>query len=380
MSRTLMFVVNVDWFFLSHRLPIALEAQRQGFTVHIATGLTDKLNELQRHGLVVHPLVLERGSASLVNGWRTVVDLLRIFRSVRPDVTHLVTIKPVLLGGLAARLAGMPAVVAAVSGLGFVFMARGSKAAARRWLVGILYRVALGHRNLKVIFQNPDDLRSLAKVANLPADTVALIRGSGVDLDGYVRMPLPEGVPVVVMAARLLADKGVGEFVQAARILKQRGSLARFVLVGTVDPDNPTSCKQSELDAWVDEGVVECWGHRRDMPQVLAAATLVVLPSYREGLPKVLIEAAACGRAVITTDVPGCRDAIDPGITGVLVPMRDAGALADAVADLIRSPERCRAMGDAGRKLAERAFDVHQVVAAHLDIYQDLIEKSCNRG
>jgi glycosyltransferase involved in cell wall biosynthesis len=380
MSRTLLFVVNVDWFFLSHRLPIALEAQRQGYTVHIATGLTDRLDELQRYGLVVHPLALERGGASLANGWRTVIDLLRIFRSVRPDVIHLVTIKPVLLGGLAARLARMPALVAAVSGLGFVFMARGAKAAIRRWLVGILYRLALGHRNLRVIFQNPDDLRSLAKVADLPASTMVLIRGSGVDLDGYAQTPLPEGVPVVVMAARLLADKGVGEFVQAARILKQRGIIARFALVGTVDPDNPTSCKQSELDAWVEEGIVECWGHRRDMPQVMAAATLVVLPSYREGLPKVLIEAAACGRAVITTDVPGCRDAIDPGTTGVLVPVRNADALADAMEALISSPERCRAMGDAGRKLAERAFDVRQVAAAHLDIYQELIEQSVQKA
>lgn len=376
MSRTLMFVVNVDWFFLSHRLPIALEALRQGYQVHIATGLTDKLDELQRHGLVVHPLALDRSSAGLGNALRTMVELWRVLRAVRPGVVHLVTIKPVLLGGLVARLAGVPAVVAAVSGLGFVFMARGAKAAVRRWLVGGLYRVALGHRNLKVIFQNADDLRSLAKVAHLPAAKVAMIRGSGVDLARYAHVPLPGGVPVVLLAARLLADKGVLEFVQAARLLKQRGCNARFVLVGTVDSANPTSFTDVEVLAWVHDGVVEWWGHRADMPQVLAAAHLVVLPSYREGLPKVLIEAAACGRAVVTTDVPGCRDAIDPGVTGVLVPVRDAVALADAMDALVNDPVRCQVMGDAGRALAETAFDIRQVVAAHFCIYQELMGKS----
>jgi glycosyltransferase involved in cell wall biosynthesis len=295
---------------------------------------------------------------------------------VRPDVVHLVTIKPVLLGGLAARLAGVPAVVAAVSGLGFVFMARGAKAAVRRWLVGVLYSVALGHRNLKVIFQNADDLRSLAKVAHLPAAKVAMIRGSGVDLARYAHAPMPGGVPVVMLAARLLADKGVLEFVQAARLLRQRGCNTRFVLAGTVDTANPTSFTDAEVSAWVAEGVVEWWGQREDMPQVLAAAYLVVLPSYREGLPKVLIEAAACGRAVVTTDVPGCRDAIDPGVTGVLVPVRNAEALADAMGALIENSVRCKAMGDAGRVLAEKAFDIRRVVAAHLHIYQELIEKS----
>lgn len=375
-SRTLLFVVNVDWFFLSHRLPIALEALRQGYQVHIATGLTDKQGELERHGLVVHPLALDRSSAGFGNAWRTLRLLWQIFRIVRPDVVHLVTIKPVLLGGLAARLAGVPAVVAAVSGLGFVFTARGARATARRWLVGALYRVALGHPNLKVIFQNADDLSSLGKVAHLPATKVAIIRGSGVDLARYAPVPAPGGVPVVVLAARLLADKGVLEFVQAARLLKQRSCNARFVLVGTVDLANPTSFTDADISAWVNEGVVEWWGHRADMPQVLAAARFVVLPSYREGLPKVLIEAAACGRAVITTDVPGCRDAIDPGVTGILVPVRDAAALADVMETLINDPVRCQVMGDAGRALAENAFDVRQVVAAHLQIYQELMDRS----
>lgn len=376
MSRTLLFVVNVDWFFLSHRLPIALEALRQGYSVHIATGLTDKSNELQRHGLVVHPLALDRRSTGLGNVFRTMMQLWKVFRSVRPDVVHLVTIKPVLLGGLVARLAGVPAVLMAVSGLGFVFMATGPRAVALRWLAGRLYRIAMGHRNLRVIFQNSDDRASLKKLAHLPDSRVEMIRGSGVNLDYYAYTPIPPGVPVVLLAARLLADKGVREFVDAARLLRMQGVAARFCLVGAVDLGNPASLTDAELTQWASEGAVELWGQRSDMPEVLGAACVVVLPSYREGLPKVLLEAAACGRAVVATDVPGCRDAMDPGVTGILVPVRNAAALADAIKGLIISPARCRAMGDAGRSLAEGAFDVRQVVAAHLRIYEELINKS----
>lgn len=373
MKRKLLFVANTDWFFLSHRLPIAIKALQSGYEVHIASGITDKLDELRHHGLVVHPLSMNRSSASIVNAGISLLQLWRVFISVRPDIVHLVTIKPVLLGGVVARLAGVPAVVAAVSGLGFIFMARGVKAAVRRVLVSALYRLALGHLNIKVIFQNPDDASSVAKMANLPDTKIVIIRGSGVNLNEYVHLPLPEGVPVVVLAARLLADKGVREFAQAARMLKKRGCVARYVLVGTVDLENPSSLKQEELDAWADEGIVELWGYCRNMAQVLSASHIVTLPSYREGLPKVLLEAAACGRVVVTTDVPGCREAIEPGVTGVLVPVRDVAALANAIEALVNDFSRCQSMGDAGRLLAETAFDVRQVVEKHLDIYEQLI-------
>lgn len=372
MSRSLLFVVNVDWFFLSHRLPIALEAMRQGYKVHIAVGLTDKLSELQQHGLVVHPLNLERGNAGFVSTCRSTIQLFKLFREIRPDIVHLVTIKPVLLGGLAARFARVPAVVSAVSGLGYVFTARGFKASVRRNIVGVLYQLALGHRNKKVIFQNIDDLQSVSKIANLSNDDIALIRGSGVVLDDFPPQALPDGVPIVLLAARLLLDKGVVEFVDAARDLKQRNVAARFVLVGQIDLANPASCTSSDIERWQKEGFVEIWGQRADMPQVIASAHVVVLPSYREGLPKILIEAAASGRAVITTDVPGCRDAIINGVTGVLVPVRNSAQLAEAIWNMLNDQARCEAMGLAGRKFAEDVFDIRQVVHKHLEIYQEL--------
>lgn len=378
--KRIIFVVNVDWFFVSHRLPIALEAVRAGYDVHVATVLTDKGAELEAAGLTVHPLDFERGHATLTSLWNTFRQLYRLFRSVRPDLVHLVTIKPVLLGGIAARLARIPSVVAAVSGLGYVFIARGFTAQVRRWVVAALYRVALAHDSARVIFQNADDRDSLIRVARLPINCTHVIRGSGVNLDRYRVAPLPDGPPIVVLAARLLVDKGVREFVDAARMLQRSdvaaNGLVRFALVGSVDPANPASLTLEELSAWADEGIVELWGFRSDMDQVLSEASIVVLPSYREGLPKVLIEAAACARAVVTTDVPGCRDAIEPGVTGLLVPVGDPKSIAQAIGLLLHNREQCQGMGRAGRALAEREFDVRQVVAAHMQIYKALLERA----
>ncbi|MBB1603852.1 glycosyltransferase family 4 protein [Variovorax sp. UMC13] len=373
MSKILLFVVNVDWFFASHRMPIALAAKKSGYEVHIATALTDRAEEFRENGLIVHELILKRNGAAIINAIRSLYEMVFLFRAIRPDVIHLVTIKPVLLGGVAARLVNVPGVVAAISGLGYVFTARGLGAQIRRWLIAQIYRFVLSNRRLRVIFQNENDKEILCEFSGLNSDRALLIRGSGVDLVRYRSMPLPTGIPVIMMAARLLFDKGVSEFVEAARIVHSKGVLARFVLVGSVDEANPTSLDSDDLEKIARDGIVELWGHRPDMASVLIEASVVVLPSYREGLPKVLIEAAACGRPVITTDVPGCRDAILSGITGLLVPVRDAAALASALEILINAPDVREKMGIAGRKLAEEVFDLTGVVDAHLDLYEKMV-------
>lgn len=367
----LLFVVNVDWFFLSHRLPIALAARDAGYEVHVATALTGPAEAIESHGLTLHPLNIDRRSAGPWKAWVLWRDLASLLRRLRPQVVHLVTIKPVLLGGLAARETGVPRVVAAISGLGFVFTARGWLARLRGFVVATLYRLALARPGVRVIFQNGDDQALLQRHAGIRDSQVVRIRGSGLDVAHWPVEPLPQGAPLVLMAARLLVDKGVHEFVGAARRLRGHQG-ARFVLVGEPDPGNPTSVTEAQLAQWVDEGVIEWWGHRSDMPAVLAMAHIVVLPSYREGLPKGLIEAAASGRAVVTTDVPGCRDAIEAGSTGLLVPARDAQALADAVRSLLDDPDRCAAMGQAGRRLAEEAFDVSSVIERHLALYREV--------
>jgi glycosyltransferase involved in cell wall biosynthesis len=374
-NKKLLFVVNVDWFFLSHRLPIALEARQNGYEVHIATGVTDKLCELESYGFEVHQLSLMRGGIGPLNALKVLYEIRRIFIEIQPDLVHLVTIKPVILGGIMARWQRVPAVVSAVSGLGYVFTAIGLFAKVRRWAVASMYSYALGHHNQTVIFQNADDCRAMVSSAGASYSNSVIIRGSGVNLDQFSPTPEPSGVPVVLLPARLLKDKGVFEFVQVARVFRTNGVSARFVLAGMVDMGNPTSLSQELLDEWVFERVVEHWGYRTDMPQVISNSNVVVLPSYREGLPKVLLEAAASGRAVVTSDVPGCRDAIVPGLTGLLVPVRDANSLAQAIAQLLEHPDQRLAMGLAGRKLAEEEFDVRAVVARHLELYEQLLDR-----
>lgn len=366
----LLFVVNVDWFFLSHRLPVALAARDAGFEVHVATVVTGSARDIESHGFKLHPIALDRRSANPLDAIRLLWALRQLMRHLRPDVVHLVTIKPVLLGGLAARLAGVRRVVAAISGLGYTFTAIGLVANLRRWLVSCLYSLALAHQNVRVIFQNADDQAVLQKHTGIGDAQAVLIRGSGVDLRMWMAPPLPAGAQVVMMVSRLLVDKGVREFIDAARILRGREDV-RFVLVGDVDHGNPSSFSCEDMQRFVKDRVVEWWGPQDNMPEVFAVAHLVVLPSYREGLPKVLIEAAASARAVVTTDVPGCRDAIIEGRTGLLVPPRDAHALANAIEALLKDPGRLRDFGHAGRKLAEDVFDVREVIAKHLEIYFD---------
>jgi glycosyltransferase involved in cell wall biosynthesis len=226
-----------------------------------------------------------------------------------------------------------------------------------------------------VIFQNSEDRDTLLGFGALRPAQAVMIRGSGVDLARYVCTPEPPASPpIVVMASRLLYDKGVREFVEAARLLRGTGIDARFLLAGDPDFGNPAAVSAADLTRWRDEGVVECIGHCGDMPGLFAGAHLVVLPSYREGLPKVLVEAAACGRAVVTTDVAGCRDAVVPGETGMLVQPRNVRALVDAIAGLLANPDERQRMGAAARRLAEREFAVERIVDEHMQVYGELLD------
>lgn len=371
-STRLLIVVNIPEFLLSHRLSVAVAALNAGYEVHVATAPGYAVTEIEAAGLAHHPLSLSRSGVHPIREMRAFVELFCLMRRLRPDVVHLVTIKPVLYGGIVARFTRVPGMVAAVSGLGFVFTASGLKANLMRRAVGVLYRLALGGKNLRVIFQNTDDRDALMQQRAVTQDKVVMIRGSGVDLSTHPALPEPDGIPVVTFVGRLLRDKGIREFAEAAHLLKKQGVDARFWLVGDLDPDNPTSITQAELNVWRREDGVELLGFRKDVARLFANSNLVVLPSYREGLPKVLIEAAACGRAVVTTDVPGCRDAIVPGETGLLVPVRDAAALAAAIRKLLEDPELRKRMGRAGRALAEREFDIKDIVDAHLAVYRQL--------
>lgn len=379
MSR-LLYVVNDVGFFLSHRLAIAQAAQREGLQVHLAAGgeITD---ELRRTGIHFHPLALSRSGMNPLSELSTLWHLVRLFRRIRPDLVHLVTIKPYLYGGIAARLVGVPAVVSAVAGLGMLMGGRGLRGRMLRAGLQPLYRFAFHHPRQHVLFQNPDDRKWMQRWMRLPMERSSLLPGSGVDLAKHVVREEAPGPPIIVFAGRLLRDKGVEELVQAVRILRSRGIEARCWILGVPDPGNPSTVSAEELQAWQSEGWVDWLGHRSDIPECFSQAHIICLPSYYgEGLPKVLAEAAASGRAVVTTDHPGCRDAIKPGITGLLVPPRDPKALADALQRLIENPEQRRAMGRAGRDLAQRTFAIESIVDAHLDLYRELLPQQSEQG
>jgi glycosyltransferase involved in cell wall biosynthesis len=369
----LLFVVNQTEFFLSHRLPVALAAKRHGYDVHIATPTSPGVAVVQEASLTHHALAFSRQGMRPFAELATLRALFRLYRKLRPDIVHHVTIKPVIYGSTMARVTSVPAVVNAVSGLGYVFVSRGLKATLLRCAVRWAYRRALNHPNSRVIFQNNDDLELFTRDRLVRPQQGILVKGSGVDLKRFVPTKQRKEAPVVLFASRLLRDKGVCEFVDAARALQSEGVPARFVLVGDVDPGNPASLLTDTVKSWHQERVIEWWGQREDMPAVFAQAHIVCLPSYREGLPKVLIEAAACGRPIVATDVPGCREIVRHNNNGLLVPAKDGRALANALRRLIMDPALRERMGRRGREIAVQEFGLERVIAETLVVYRTLL-------
>ncbi|HUW36076.1 MAG TPA: glycosyltransferase family 4 protein [Rhodocyclaceae bacterium] len=371
----LLFLVAEDWYFCSHRLPLARAAKAAGYEVVVATRVGTHADAITAEGFKLVAIGLRRSGRNPWREFRAILEIAGIYRRERPDLVHHVALKPVLYGAIAARLARVPAVVNALAGLGFVFASASLKARLLRpWVVGAL-RLSIDAKGSALIVQNPDDRKMLVEGGVVAAARVRLIRGSGVDIRRFAPTPEPGGTPLVMLPSRLLWDKGVGEFVAAARLLRERGVEARFVLVGDSDPETSAAIPVGQLQAWQSVGAVEWWGRQTtwDMPAVLGSSHVVCLPSYRgEGLPKVLLEAAACGRPLVATDVPGCREIVIDGGNGLLVPPRDAPALADAIGRLLADPDLRAAMGRRGRELVEAQFSEERVVAQTLALYREL--------
>lgn len=378
---TLLFVVNVAWFFLSHRLALARAARAAGFDVHLASDVQDEseLLEVERTGISFHPLGLARGGMNPVREFGTLRELRRIVQRVRPDIVHNVTPKPVIYGTRAARACGTRGIVNAISGFGYAY----TPGAGRRMLRGLLnraYASSFRPGNVRIIVQNRADEAEVLRLCPGARGRIRLIVGSGVDLDEFDAAPAPAGIPTVLLPARLLREKGIYEFAAAAAELRREGPAARFVLAGRLDPANRGALSQAELEELCAHTGVEWLGERRDMPRCFREANIVCLPSYREGAPKVLLEASAAGRPVITTDCPGCRDVVRAGETGLLVPARDATALAAAIRGLLEDPGLRARMGAAARRHAEREFGIERVVQSHLELYRELAGGGVRRG
>ncbi len=371
-SRKLLFLVTEDWYFCSHRLPLARAAQAAGYEVVVATRVDLRGDEIMAEGFRLVPIGLRRRSRNPFREMAAIAEIAQIYRRERPDIVHHVALKPVLYGSLAALLVHRPAVVNALAGMGFIFTSSSRTAAVLRSAVSQIFRFLLNAGRSVLILQNPDDEAMLESGGLIAPSRVRLIRGSGVDIDRFAPTPEPGGTPVVMLPSRMLWVKGVGEFVAAAGTLRTRGVVARFVLVGDGDADNPASIPDAQLKAWYDSGLIECWGRCEDMPAAFAQANIVCLPSYREGLPKVLLEAAACARALVATDAPGCREIVRHGENGLLVPLRDAASLADAIERLLGDFALRLRMGKKGRHMVESEFSEKKVIQETLAVYREM--------
>jgi glycosyltransferase involved in cell wall biosynthesis len=369
----LLFVANVPWAFAMHRLPIALMARERGADVHVASGVGDGIDDILSAGFPFHALPLTRRPFAPVRDVQAIGAIARLYKRLQPDVVHHVTLKPVVYGSIAARMARVPAVVNAFAGLGTVFASRSIGGRLRRSAVLHLITRALQLPRQTVVFENNDDRVLLADAGAVPVDRTLVIAGIGVDTKEYYPVTETEGSVSVVLASRMLREKGVEYFVEAARRLKQDGVTARFVLVGTPDPFNPGSLSEAQLRSWDSEGIVEWQGFRRDMPRVLQEASIVCLPTYyREGVPRVLMEAAACGRPLVTTDMPGCRDIVQNEVNGLIVPIHDVDRLAAALKRLIVDRELRARLGIASRALAEKEFALPRVLDQFWQLYSTL--------
>ena len=377
MKSKIAYFVTEDWYFCSHRLPIARAARDSGLEVLVITRVKKHAETIAREGFRLIPLELDRGGLNVFADFLILVKLIRIYLSESPAIVHHVAMKPIIYGSLAAILCPNTVVINALPGLGYVFTSKSLKARVLRWFITVLFRVLFGVSRCNLILQNVHDQQFLVKQRVVARNRTALIRGSGVNLEAYPATEEPPSPPIVVsMISRMLWSKGVGELVEAARIVHEKNEDVKIRLVGPTDPENPMSISESQLTEWQQEGLVDYLGYRKNIPEILAQSHLAVLPSYREGVPKVLLEAAASSRAIIATDIPGCREVVRHGENGLLVPLHNPSALADAILRLATNRDRRVSMGKCGRNIAEREFSEDRVVEETMRLYHGALRFS----
>ncbi len=376
MSKIILFA-NTDWYLYNFRRSLALAVRAAGHDVLLISPPGEYGARFRDLGLRWEPLpAMDRRSLNPLRELRALAELFALFRREQPELVHNFTIKCAVYGSIAAMLTGVPARINAVAGLGYVFASNERRARLLRPVVRALMRFALRGRRARLILQNHDDARMFLDHGLIEDARVRVIAGSGVDCNRFVpRTRTRNDPPRVLLAARLLWEKGVKEYVQASRTLRAQGRRIRFLLAGASDPGNPAAVPEAAVRGWVDEGIVEWIGHVDDMPALFASSDVFVLPSYyREGLPKSLIEAAACATPLITTDMPGCRDVVIDGVDGLIVPPRDADALGTAIARLLDAPELARKLGLAARAKTLAAFDERIVIRRTLETYEEVLD------
>ncbi len=365
-KKKLLFVVNPDWAFLSHRLPIAKEAINKGYEVHLATKITLDEKIFSSENIIVHNIRLSRSITNFITLIKELLIIINLYRRVNPDIVHLISIKPVIFGLISSLIIPKSKFIVSIIGLGYIFSSKGLFASIRRAFISLLYKIAFLIKTPYVIFQNSSDKNIICSITSLKKNNLIILPGSGVNLNKYKFSKIPNGKPILFFGSRLLISKGLKEFINASKSIDD----ALFVIMGRYDTDSKECIDKKELNSYLIPGRLEYWGYKQDIITFLEKSSIVILPSfYGEGLPKILIEAASIGRPIITTNHPGCRDAIIDGKTGILIKVKDTQLLIKAIRKIISNRKLMEEMGKNAHSFAHSKFDIRNVIKEHIRIY-----------
>lgn len=374
--KKILFIVSEDWYFVSHRFHLAKTAILNGYHVTLLTNIDKCKALIEENGIDVIPWSLKRNSYNPLQEIRSIFQVVKAIKQVRPSLIHSVAIKPILYSGIASHITSLKSRVFAFAGLGYIFTSNKLLAKIFRIPVVLLIKLLLKNDYSSLILQNQDDITNLLQLNMIREDSISLIPGSGVDTNLFFPTNDQEELtPIVMLPARLLWDKGINDFVLAVKILKKKNINARFVLVGQSDPHNPASIPDSQIAEWVKNNIIEYWGYKKNMHEILNKASIVCLPSYREGFPKVLLEAASCAKPIVTTDVPGCRQAIENNFSGLLVPVNDPTALALSIEKLIKDTQLCKLMGERGMHRVKRELSQEIISNQTISLWERILKK-----
>ena len=370
-NKRVLFVITEDWALISHRLHLVEAAIEAGYEVALATRVNKNKKTLENKGIKIFEWELDRGSLNPLKEIIAIFSLCKILSVFKPHIIHAVAQKPVIYAGIAKKIYSRSSFVGTLGGVGFVFTNKSLKATLLKPILKLLLRFALFGEKTRLILQNKDNINTIKKINIINKNYIRLVKGSGVEVNKYSPSKIPLKTTIIILPGRMLWDKGVGEFFRVAKRIKARNIKARFVLVGDIDLDNPESIKQVQIDKWIESGILEHWGRCDNMEKVYKKSSIVCLPSYNEGLPKVLLEAGSSSRPVVAFNVPGCREVIKNKINGFLVQFRNEYALETALIKLINDKKLCEKMGENGRKIVEKYFASEIINAQTFKIWNE---------
>ena len=374
MNKRLLFVISEDWYFVSHRLSLAKAAIKLGYEVALLSHFTNHRKVIEDAGIKIIEWPLNRSSRNPFQELAAIKSIFSSIRQFRPDIIHSVAMKPVIYSSIASLFTGLDNRIFALAGLGFVFTSNKRSAKLMRPFLEIAFRLLFKGNKTRLILQNPEDQQALLLAGVIKSKNIRLIRGAGVDIKSFSVNTIPTDISIISLPARMLWAKGIQDFIDCSQKINKDNTIARFVLVGTPDEQNPDSISKQKLTEWNKNSVIEWWGYQSDMPNVFHQSTIVCLPtSYGEGLPKSLLEAASCGRPIVTYDVPGCREIVIDGYNGILVKPKSVTCLVNAISQLLNDSELCVKMGKNGRKLVEKHFTQEKIAEETIAVWEELL-------